>query len=212
MNKADAIKSKMTKHISQKQDENPLYYDSFSKRIKEILKQYQDKIITDAEYYARMRSIMDDYVSGVSMVKYPEKLKNNVHAQAFYGVVSAILDDEWEHIVPASIAAEGDTAYSGQPISAAASMQFQESNPYKAYDVQNRNNQIADIAIEITNIIEKHSRVDWTHNKSIHNKIAQDIDDLFYAYERAGKCKFSLDVIDKVIENVKTTALRRFKG
>ena len=44
------------------------------------------------------------------------------------------------------------------------------------------------------------------------HKIAQDIDDMFYEYECAGKCKFSFEVIDKVIENVKTTALRRFKG
>ena len=39
---------------------------------------------------------MQDYVEGVSTVKYPEKLKGNVHAQAFYGVVSAILENEWE--------------------------------------------------------------------------------------------------------------------
>lgn len=47
---------------------------------------------------------------------------------------------------------------------------------------------------------------------SIHDKIAQDIDDLFYAYECAGKCKFSYDTVDKVIEQVKITALRRFKN
>ena len=35
--KADAIRSRMTKSISAKHDENPAYYDSFSKRIKEAL-------------------------------------------------------------------------------------------------------------------------------------------------------------------------------
>lgn len=35
---------------------------------------------------------------------------------------------------------------------------------------------------------------------------------MFYEYECAEKCKFPFEVFDKVIENVKTTALRRFKG
>jgi type I restriction enzyme R subunit len=87
-----------------------------------------------------------------------------------------------------------------------------EDSIYTASNAQLRQEMFADIAIEITNIVEKHSQVDWTDNKSIHDKIAQDIDDMFYEYECAGRCKFTFDVIDKVIENVKTTALRRFKG
>lgn len=83
---------------------------------------------------------------------------------------------------------------------------------YTVSGMQARQELIADISIGITDIVERHSRVDWTNNKSIHDKIAQDIDDMFYEYECNGKCKFSFNVIDKVIENVKTTALRRFKG
>lgn len=199
--KADAIQSMMVKCISQRYDENPAYYDSFSKRIKETLRQYKEKIITDAEYLAKMRSIMEDYASGVSTVKYPEKLKNNVHAQAFYGVVSAILEDECDKFSSTAMVAETPTIYGGQQVSTRMA-----SNKQEKQDI------IADIAIEITNIVEKHSRVDWTNNKSIHDKIAQDIDDMFYEYERAEKCQLSFDVIDKVIENVKITALRRFKG
>ena len=55
--KADAIQAKLTKSISVKRDENPAYYDSFSKRIKDALQEYKDRIITDAEYLAKMRSI-----------------------------------------------------------------------------------------------------------------------------------------------------------
>lgn len=170
--KADAIQSRMTKSISEKHDENPAYYDSFSKRIKDALQEYKDKVITEAEYLAKMRSIMEDYHKGVTDIKYPEKIKNNVHAQAFYGVISAILDDV---------------------------MNINESADL-----------LSDISIEITNIIEKHSMVDWTNNTTIHDRIAQDIDDLFYQYEKERGLKLSFDVIDKIIENVKTVALRRF--
>ena len=62
-----------------------------------------------------------------------------------------------------------------------------------------------------TKIIEKHDTVDWQTNKDIHNKIAQDIDDLFYDLEKNHGFKVDFDTIDKIIENVITVALRRFK-
>ena len=63
------------------------HYDSFSKRIKDALDQYKEKVISEAEYLAKMRTIMEDYHAGKSSVTYPESIKNNVHAQAFYGVL-----------------------------------------------------------------------------------------------------------------------------
>src|SRR5574344_1425616 len=69
---------------------------------------------------------------------------------------------------------------------------------------------IADISIEITDIIKAHDTVDWQNNKEIHNRIAQDIDDLFYNLEQKGKLKVELSVVDKIIENVIVVALRRF--
>ena len=42
---------------------------------------------------------------------------------------------------------------------------------------------VSDIAVDVTNIIKEHDTVDWQNNKTIHNKIAQDIDDMFYALE-----------------------------
>lgn len=170
--KADAITSRLSKSISAKYEENPAYYDSFSKRIKDALDQYKEKVISEAEYLARMRSIMEDYHSGKSSVSYPERIKCNIHAQAFYGVITALFDDA----------------------------QIEGMTPDFA----------AEIAEEITAIIAKHSRVDWTNNQTIHNRISQDIDDLFYAYEKNRGLVLSFDLIDKVIENVKTVALRRF--
>ena len=170
--KADAIASKLTRSISEKYQENPAYYDSFSKRIKEALDQYKEKVISEAEYLAKMRAIMEDYHAGKSTVTYPESIKNNVHAQAFYGILSAIFDMDQDVTVSPDFAAE--------------------------------------IAEEITKIVARHSQVDWTNNKTIHDRISQDIDDLFYEYEKEQGFKLSFDTIDKIIENVKTVALRRF--
>ena len=170
--KADAITSRLSRSISSKYTENPAYYDSFSKRIKDTLEQYKEKVISEAEYLAKMRSIMEDYHAGKSTVSYPESIKHNVHAQAFYGVLSALFDEAQVEEMTADFAAE--------------------------------------IAIEITAIIAKHSQVDWTNNQTIHDRISQDIDDLFYDYEKDRGLKLDFEVIDKIIENVKTVALRRF--
>lgn len=170
--KADAITSRLAKSISEKRDENPAYYDSFSKRIKDALELYKEQVISEAEYLAKMRSIMEDYRSGKSTVSYPEAIKNNVHAQAFYGVLTAIFDEVQNDTITPDF--------------------------------------VAEVSIEITAIIAKHSQVDWTNNKTIHDRISQDIDDLFYEYEKARGLILSFDIIDKVIENVKTVALRRF--
>ncbi len=115
---------------------------------------------------------MEDYRKGTTNIVYPEKVKGNVHAQAFYGVVSAILDD--------------------------------------VIDLNANIETVSDISLEITSIIQKHNTVDWQSNKDIHNKIAQDIDDLFYKLEKEQNFVVDFDTIDKIIENVITVALRRF--
>ena len=170
--KADAIRSRMTKRISEKRDENPAYYDSFSKRIIDALNLYKEKVISEAEYLSKMREIMEDYHNGKSTVSYPERIKNNVHAQAFYGVLAAILDEADSDIITSDF--------------------------------------IAEISLDITGIIASHSQVDWTNNTTIHDRISQDIDDLFYGYEKKYGLTLSFDIIDKIIDNVKTVALRRF--
>lgn len=63
-------------------------------------------MISEAEYLAKMRTIMEDYHAGKSTVTYPESIKNNVHAQAFYGVLSAVFDEAKEAEVSPDFAAE----------------------------------------------------------------------------------------------------------
>ena len=170
--KAAAIRSHLAKSIKRHYDENPAYYDNFSQKIKTSLDQYRAQVITESEYLLKMREIMEEYRKGITDIKYPENIKGNLHAQAFFGVVATILE----------------------PV-----VNFSENFRL-----------IGEVALKITEIIEKHNAVDWQTNTAIHNKIAQDIDDLFYLYEKEGTLKLDFETIDKIIENVKTVALRRF--
>ena len=168
--KADAIRYNLSKNISVNYDTNPAYYDSFSKRIKDVLEQYKEKVISDAEYLQAMSKILDDFRTNKSGISYPKSIQQSVHAQAFYGVILPIINENEE------------------------------------YDI----NLIGEIAIKIAEIIQEHTKVDWSNNVDIHNNIAQDIDDMFYEYEKQGVIKLSFDKIDKVTENVTTVALKRF--
>lgn len=171
--KADSITHHLAKAIRQNYDENPAYYDSFSKRIKETLEQYKDKVISEAEYLSKMRAIMKDYQNGTTEIQYPASIQKNLHAQAFYGVISSLFAQEKTQV--------------------------------------NANNDfIAQIASDITEIFKKHLQVGWEQNITVQNQIAQDIDDLFFEYEKVRGFKISFELTDKIIENVKTVALRRF--
>ena len=74
----------------------------------------------------------------------------------------------------------------------------------------NKSDILAMLAMDIDIIIDKHSKVDWHDNLEVHNKIAQEIDDLIYLYEKKHELRLSYDQTDKIIENVKTVALRRY--
>lgn len=171
--KADAIRSHLSKSISEKYDENPAYYDTFSKKIKEALELYKQMMISEAEYLKRMQDIMKDYRAGKNELSFPEAIKNDVHAQAFYGVVSAILSDV------ISLSENSDT--------------------------------IAELCIEITKIIREYRKIDWTSNSDIHKKIAHAMDDLLYDYSDSHGWDLQDETLDKIINDVKTVALRRFE-
>ena len=159
--KADAIRHNLSKNISINRDSNPAYYDSFSKRIEDVLRQYKDRVISDAEYLQAMKDILADFRANKSGVTYPEAVKQNVHAQAFYGVILPII------------------------------------NEVADFDI----NLIGEVALDIADIIERCTKVDWENNVNIHNEIAQEIDDLFWSYEKKG-LKLPYEQVEKIIENV----------
>lgn len=176
--KADAIRTRMTQRIQFKYDENPSYYRKFSERIQEILDQYKEKRISDADYLKHMNSIVDDFRRGYSGTSYPRKIKNNNHAQALYGVLKDSLVKE-------------DFA-SG----------FNDEEGY--------NDLLADAAIEVDDIIERNSKVDWHDNPDVHKKISAEIDAYLYKLKTTIMPSLTFDKIDQIINDIKTVALRRY--
>lgn len=172
--RVDSISHHLARAIHNKYDENPAYYDSFSKRIKATLDEYKNKIISESEYLSAMKKILSDYQTGKTEIQYPLRIQNNAHAQAFYGVISALFAQSLDEI------AQPDSEF------------------------------LAEMSAAITEIFKKHIVIGWGNNLTIQNRIAQDIDDLFFEYEKSKGFKIPFVLIDKIIENVKTVAIRRF--
>lgn len=91
--KADAIASHLAKSIKLNHDDDPAFYESFSKRIKDVLEDFRNKVLSEVEYLKKMKEIMTDFRKGDTKVQYPNKIKGDMDAQAFYGVVYPLLSD-----------------------------------------------------------------------------------------------------------------------
>lgn len=93
--KADAIHSRISSSISKKYSRNPSYYKKFSEMIKETLDKYKDKRISEQEYLEQMFKHYDNFEEK-DIVYYPDTIKTNDSAKAFYGSVSDILKEDEE--------------------------------------------------------------------------------------------------------------------
>lgn len=71
-------------------------------------------------------------------------------------------------------------------------------------------NTLGNLALKIDEIIKKHQKVDWHDNLDIHNRIEQDLDDLLFDFKDKFQLDIDIDTIDKIIEQIKTVALRRY--
>lgn len=84
--KADTIRTRITRTISQKAKIDPAYYKKFSQRIEETIEEYRNRRISDSEYLEKMQSIRDDFVKGNSGINYPSNITTE-NSRAFYGVI-----------------------------------------------------------------------------------------------------------------------------
>lgn len=84
--KADSIRTRLTRTISEKAKEDPAYYKKFSTRIEETIEAYRNRRITDSEYLQKMQDIKEDFRRGNSGISYPTNITTE-NSRAFYGVI-----------------------------------------------------------------------------------------------------------------------------
>lgn len=85
--KADTIAHRTQRTITEKMDEDPVFYRRFGKILQETIDAYRAQRISEAEYLRKATEIMESVLSRTGD-KLPEVLRNKHVAKAFYGVVN----------------------------------------------------------------------------------------------------------------------------
>jgi len=95
--RADTIAHRTAKHINEKMEEDPAFYKKFSEMLKEAIRAYAERRISEAEYLKLAKDV-EEAVLNRTGSDIPESLKSREVAHAFYGItfesIKAKLKDE----------------------------------------------------------------------------------------------------------------------
>ena len=89
--KADAIAHATKKAITEKMDEDPAFYEKFSKLIQQAIDDFMAKRISDLEYLNKASEISSK-VANRHHGDVPRKLNGNEDAMAFYGILNSLFE------------------------------------------------------------------------------------------------------------------------
>ncbi len=88
--KADAIAHATKKAITEKMDEDPAFYEKFSRLIQQAIDDFRARRLSDLEYLNKVSEIRDK-VASRQHDDVPEQLAGNEDAMAYYGVLKPFL-------------------------------------------------------------------------------------------------------------------------
>jgi type I restriction enzyme R subunit len=84
--KADAIAYRMKSVITERMDEDPVFYKKFGQLIDETIRSFQEKRLTEAQYLEQILNARKDLSDG-RMEGTPAVLNNKPEARAFFGLI-----------------------------------------------------------------------------------------------------------------------------
>jgi len=93
--KADTIAHATKKVITEKMDEDPAFYEKFSKLIQQAIEDFRAKRISDLDYLNKVVDIRNKVVGKVHD-DIPDKLSDNEDAMAYFGVVKTLLEPQMD--------------------------------------------------------------------------------------------------------------------
>ena len=91
--KADKIASRTSKHISERMDEDPVFYRKFSQMIQQAINDFYNERISELEYLKKVKEYRDKVLTRTDS-EIPEKIRHNPTASAYYGIVHSFYKDK----------------------------------------------------------------------------------------------------------------------
>lgn len=165
---ADTIAHRLTRSIEEKWEEDPVFFEKFSKLIRDTIADFHNGRISELLYLSTIRELRDKVQHRQDNTDpTPLRLRDDTHAQAFWGLARRNLE----------------RAGVGDPELA------------------------ADIALEMSKIVQNHRKIGWQNDRDIENQIRNDVDDFFFE-ELRGRQKHLIDpaVMDTIVDDVLASA------
>lgn len=110
--KADKIASRTAKHITEKMDEDPVFYKKFSQLIRQAIDDFYAERISELEYLERMNDYKEKVLNKTD-TNIPKRIRGNQTLSAYFGIVNEFFENaevntlQYENeLVEASIAAD----------------------------------------------------------------------------------------------------------
>ena len=89
--KADAIAHSMKKVATEKMDEDPAFYEKFSKLIQQAIDEFREKLISGQDYLAKVTKLRNDFIHHRSD-DIPTDISENGDAVAYFGVLAPFFE------------------------------------------------------------------------------------------------------------------------
>ena len=185
--KADTIAHATKKVITEKMDEDPAFYEKFSKLIQQAIEDFRAKRISDLDYLNKAKDIRNRVAFRVHD-DVPDKLSGNEDAMAYFGVLTPFL------------------------ASAECSVMKDELKVNSGLKTHNSvfDETAADTALAIQAILEKHNKVHFWEDEDAQKQVINEIDDYLYDELKTERgIELSLDQMDALIEKVLQVAKHR---
>lgn len=89
--KADRIASATKKTITERMDEDPALYEQFSEMLKQTIKEYRERRISEKEYLSSVIDLASRVAKRDHGRKVPDRIREDDDAQAVFGIVAPVL-------------------------------------------------------------------------------------------------------------------------
>jgi len=185
--KADIIANRTKKTITEKMEEDPFFYRKFSLLLEQTIAEYKQQRISEAQYLAKIKEIMES-VRDRRKSELPPALEGNDFAQALYGAVSEQL-----------------SSVNGWRVQESPALYGTETQPA----VTGLDRIRAETSLRMEEIIRKEAVVRWRDNPDAQNRMRNMMDDLLFQLQSERGITLSLEQMDALIESCLRIARNR---
>lgn len=186
--KADTIAARVKKTITEKMEEDPVFYKKFADLVEQTILEYRQGRIDEAEYLKRVTSVMETVRRGHEE-DIPINLEGHREAQAYFGVLNEMFERNTHD-----------------------SLKVAEQSPnYDSGYLEPSPEMMAGMALDIESIIARKKIRDWQRADDVIKAMQNDIDDYLFDLRNQDKVYITVGDMDQIIQRCINVA-RKLSG